>query len=143
MKCQEGNFMHPTERQLRKLIRESVQDEFANWKTPEWPINTEDQSLDRSTDAENAWERLVEIGRTFVLETLPVSLPSNSTSLMRQMLYDVIDYIQVNESETWDLALDYWDGDEFEITDVLFDEIVSIFDKHGSHYQEEKDDDDY
>jgi hypothetical protein len=135
MKCQEGNFMRITERQLRKLIRESVQDEFANQAQG---------VLSGAMNAENAWERLVEIGRTFVLETLPVSLPSNSTSLMRQMLYDVIDYIQVNESETWNLALDYWDGDEFEITDVLFDEIVSIFDKHGSHYQEEKyDDDDY
>jgi hypothetical protein len=135
MKCQEGNFMRITERQLRKLIRESVQDEFANQAQG---------VLSGAMNAENAWERLVEIGRTFVLETLPVSLPSNSTSLMRQMLYNLIDYIQVNESETWNLALDYWDGDEFEITDVLFDEIVSIFDKHGSHYQEEKyDDDDY
>jgi hypothetical protein len=33
--------------------------------------------------------------------------------------------IQGSESETWNLTLDYWNGDTSEITVVLFDELVT------------------
>jgi hypothetical protein len=101
--------MQLTERQLRKLIRESVHDEFANLEV----INTEDQSLDRSMDAENAWDDVVSMTLAFI-EDLPVTL---------ELIDDAAEYILSSEPELWDLAIDYWDGDESELINQLFNEM--------------------